>query len=236
MKSQPIDLEMLMRVPHVDPDLGFEIHPDGTQIAFSWNLTGQWEIYIMALDGQAEPEQITAGEGSKFAPRWSPDGSKLAYVVDLDGGENYDIHLYDPASGEHTNSTPGTHEAITTKYYWSPDGQYIAYCGDRLGRFDTYIIPAEGGEPRLVFDHDYPAFSAFWSPDGVRLAVICEAAAQDWWTYIVDVETTEAYPIAVEGKPVSAKNPCWSADGSRVLVASNLSGSYQIGLYEIETR
>ncbi len=236
MKPQPIDLEMLMRVPHVDPDLGFDIHPDGTRIAFSWNLTGQWEIYVLELNKQAEPEQVTEGEGAKFAPRWSPDGSKLAYVLDLDGGENYDIHLYDPVSGEHTNSTPGTHEAITTKYYWSPDGRQIAYCGDRQGRFDTYIIPAQGGEPRLVFDHEYPAFSVFWSPDGARLAVICEAAAQDWWTYIVDIETTDAYPIALDGKPISAKNPCWSADGSQVLVASNLSGTYQIGLYEIETR
>jgi hypothetical protein len=40
MRANVINLEALMRVPYVDPYSGFSISPDGTQVAFSWNVTG----------------------------------------------------------------------------------------------------------------------------------------------------------------------------------------------------
>ncbi len=233
MKRIPIDLEPLMRVPYVDPDLGFDIHPDGSQAAFAWNITGAWEIYTLQLEDGSHPVKISTGEGAKFAPRWSPDGSKLAYVLDLDGGENYDIYIYDSATGQHTNSTPNTPDAITTDYDWSPDGKFLAYCCDKAGRFDTYIIPAEGGEPRLIFDQPYPDFSVYWSPDGAHLAVVCEAAGQDYWTFIIHVETAFSNAISLNGRPISAKDPCWSQDGKRLLFSSNHLGEYQIGVFEL---
>ncbi len=233
MEPSPIDLEKLMRVPYVDPDLGFDVNPASTQIAFAWNITGNWEIFVTPLDRSAIPRQISVGPGAKFAPRWSPDGKKLAYVVDLDGGENYDIYVYDLLAGQHTNVTPDTPDAITTDYDWSPDGNAIAYCCDKAGRFDTYIVPSTGGSARLVFDQSYPDFSVLWSPDGANLAVVCEAAGQDYWTFVVNVETKESTPIGLDGRPISAKNPCWSGDGKQLLFASNHSGEYQIALYTL---
>nr|NIV37094.1 hypothetical protein [Anaerolineae bacterium] len=88
-------LESLLRVPHVEPYTGFDISPDGLQVAFSWNHTGQWEVYILSLDGSTSPRQLTGGPGGKFNPRWSPDGQRLAYVLDLDGSEAYDLHVCD---------------------------------------------------------------------------------------------------------------------------------------------
>jgi Tol biopolymer transport system component len=85
-----LDLETLLRIPHVEPDGGFDLSPDGRQVAFSWNPAGCWDIYLVSLElelGSAPPRPITAGPGAKFAPRWSPDGRRLAYAVDLDGGE-----------------------------------------------------------------------------------------------------------------------------------------------------
>jgi Tol biopolymer transport system component len=95
VRRQILDLEALLRVPYVEPYAGFNLSPDGTQIAFSWNPTGQWEIYLLPLDGSAAPRQLTTGPGGKFAPQWSPDGQRLAYVLDVDGGELFDIYLYD---------------------------------------------------------------------------------------------------------------------------------------------
>ncbi|HAY85289.1 MAG TPA: hypothetical protein DCY42_10325 [Chloroflexi bacterium] len=236
MKSNPIiDLEMLMRVPCVEPYLGFDIHPDGNQIAFSWDITGHWELFIVRLDSSSAPKQISLGEGAKFAPHWSPDGKKMAYAIDLDGGENYDIYLYDTVTGEHSNLTNSPH-AINTKFAWSPDGSQIAFCCDKANRFDTYIIPATGGTPRLLFEQPYPDFWVYWSPDGQHLAVVCEAAGQDYYTYIVEAATGKDIPISIAGKPIMAKNPCWSADGKQILFASNYSGTYQIALYDLASQ
>ncbi|MBM3153686.1 MAG: hypothetical protein FJZ96_16030, partial [Chloroflexi bacterium] len=54
-----LDLKALLQVPFVEPIIGFDISPDGRKAAFSWNLTGQWEIFEIALDEKQEPQQVT---------------------------------------------------------------------------------------------------------------------------------------------------------------------------------
>jgi Tol biopolymer transport system component len=107
-----IDLEALMRVPYVEPDGEFTLSPVGDMVAYAWNPDGQWEVFLLSIDGSGSPRQITSGPGAKLAPRWSPNGNRIAYVLDLDGGEVYDIFVYDLITGEHQNLTPDTDDAI----------------------------------------------------------------------------------------------------------------------------
>ena len=228
-----------MRVPYVEPDLGFDISPDGSQAAFSWNKTGRWEIFIQELEVEADssPWQISIGDGAKFAPKWKPDGAQLAYVLDLNGGENYDIFVYDLAKGTHTNITPDTPEALTTSLTWSPGGTQIAFCSDKDGRFDTYIIPTQGGPAQKVLDQPYPDWGVDWSPDGKHLAVTSEGGGQDYWTTIVPLEGNgEPFLILMDGNPICAKDAAWSPDGKQLALASNHSGQYEIGLLDIATQ
>ena len=231
-----LDLELLLKVPYVDPDLGFDISPSGSIAAFSWNLNGRWEIYLGDLDKEQKPRQVTSGEGAKFAPRWSPDGTQLAYILDSDGSENYDIFTFDMASGEHRNLTPDSPYAIMPAYDWSPDGKWLAFCSDRDGRFDTYLMAATGGQVRKVLDQPHPDYQVRWSPDGSLLAVVVEGAGQDFWTYLVPLEGFNSYRITIDGEPIPAKDACWSHDGQQLAFSSNLSGNFEIGIYEINTR
>jgi dipeptidyl aminopeptidase/acylaminoacyl peptidase len=243
MKHLPLDLEALLRVPYVEPEMGFALSPDGTQIAFSWNPTGQWEIYVAPFPDATSPQQITTGPGAKFAPRWSPDGQSLAYVLDLDGGELYDIFRHDFATGLHTNLTPDTPDAIQSSFSWSPDGDWIAYLSDRAGRFDTYVMAAMGGHHRRVLSTPYPDWEVEWSPDGEFLAVVAEARGQDYWTFMVPVQGGEpAYDdleevrIVSDGAgPICAKDARWSPDSARLLFASNARGQFDIGACETAT-
>jgi Tol biopolymer transport system component len=150
MPSAALDLEKLLRVPFVDPEHSFDISPNGEYISFSWNLTGQWEIYQAALDGSSPPRQLTHGLGGKLAPKYSPDGKALFYLLDLDGGEALDIYRFDFQSGRHKNLTPNTPESIQPCLSCSPDGQQIAFISDLNGIFDTYVMPARGGSARCV--------------------------------------------------------------------------------------
>ena len=231
--TEQLDLELLLQVPYVDPDLGFDISPSGSKIAFSWNQNGRWEIYILELAGYSPPQQVTSGEGAKFAPRWSPDGQRLAYILDSDGSENYDIYLFDLTNGEHRNLTPDSPEAILPGYDWSPDGEWIAFCSNRAGRFDTYVMPAAGGQTRKVLDLPHSDDRVHWSPDGGLLAVVVEGTGQDYRVYIVPHDGGEAFPIAMSGEPISAKDACWSPDGKRLAFSSDVSGNFEIGIYQI---
>ena len=235
MKHHALALEALLRVPYVDPYTGFDISPDGTQVAFSWNPTGQWEVYLMPLNGSAPPRQITTGPGGKFAPRWSPDGGRIGYVLDLDGSELYDIHIYDPAVNQHTNLTPDTPDAIQPHTCWSPDGSQIAFISNRSGRFDTYVMPATGGPARLVLSLPYPDSEAQWSPDGRWLAIVADTHGQDYGTFIVSAEGGKPRTIADASGPISAKDARWSPDSTRIAFSSDVHGFFDVGIYELET-
>jgi dipeptidyl aminopeptidase/acylaminoacyl peptidase len=238
-----LDLETLVRVPYVDSEYGFDISPDGKQIAFSWNLSGRWEIYLLPLDCRntesgnslegSSLRQITSGPGAKCAPRWSPDGNQIAYVLDLDGGELYDIFVYDIITGEHQNLTPDTDDAIQPGVCWSPDGQWIAFASDRSGCFNTYIMPASGGEAQEVLALDFPDWEVRWSPDGQWLSVVAETKGQDYGTFIVPLGAGEAIQVREGDKPICAKDARWSPDSQRVAFSSDLHGRFDIGLYEI---
>ena len=244
MKSYLLDLETLLKVPYVHPYHWFDLSPDGAQVAFSYNLTGQWEVYVMPLDGSVPPQQITAGPGAKFAPRWSPGGEQLAYVLDLDGSEEFDIYLYDFAIQGHTNLTPDTPYAIEPDYAWSPDGSSIAFISNRSGHFDTYVMPfatgpGAGASPesrgRPVLSSRYPDREVRWSPDGQWLAVVARTSSQDLDTFIVPSEGGEPQVIADASKPLHAKDARWSPDSTRIAFASNPHGFFGIGIYEPQT-
>jgi dipeptidyl aminopeptidase/acylaminoacyl peptidase len=233
--ARPIlDLEALLKVPYVDPYMGFDISPDSRHVAFSWNPTGRWEIYTLSLDGPAEPRQATTGEGGKFAPLWSPDGRYLAYVVDVDGGENFDIHCYDLVNGNHVNLTPDTPDAIQPNYCWSPDGEQIAFISNRSGRFETYVMLAAGGKARLALSLPHPGWEVHWSPDGRWLAIVVESHGQDWGVFVVPAAGGEARQISIKGEPICARDACWSPDGTQLAIASNAGGEvYNIAIYTL---
>ncbi len=234
-----LGLETLLRVPQVDPTGGVSISPCGRQVAFSWNATGRWEIYVVPTHGAAEPQQLTGGPGAKFAPRWSPDGDRLAYVVDLQGGERYDIYCHTLSTGHCLNLTPDTPDAIQPGFCWSPDGRWIAFASDRSGVFDTYVMPSSGGLARPVLSLPYPDWQVQWSPDGRWLAVVAETHGQDSGTFVVPMqggEAGEAFAVALEGEPICAKDACWSPDGRSLAFASDLHGQFDVGIYDLENR
>jgi dipeptidyl aminopeptidase/acylaminoacyl peptidase len=235
MERHILDLEMLLKIPSVEVERGFALSPDGTRLAFSYDQTGQWEIYLVPLDRSAPPRQVTTGPGAKFNPRWSPDGRRLAYVLDPDGSERLDIYLYDLTTEGHTNLTPDTPDAIQPGYTWSPDGSQIAFASDRSGRFDTYVMPATGGVARLVLSLPYSDWEAHWSPDGRWLAVVARTYGQDFGTFIVPTEGGELRPIADVSGLIHAKNPWWSPDSTHIAFASNIHGFFDIGIYELAT-
>jgi dipeptidyl aminopeptidase/acylaminoacyl peptidase len=252
MAAKPVflDLEGLLRTPAVDTEHGFDISPDGRRLAFSWNRTGRWEIYELDLDAPGAPRKLTSGPGAKFSPCYSPNGSRLAYTLDQDGSEDFDIWLCDLASGEHTNLTPGTAYAIQPSLSWSPDSERIAIMSQQSGRFDTYWVSAvptnRSSQPALVFNQSGHHLDAHWSPDGRRLAVVSESKGQDFAIHIVPApsrkgEASPLYSAAilasplqdVDGAPFSAYHPAWSPGGDRLAFSSDSSGVHEIGLYEV---
>ena len=233
-----LDLTQLLRVPHVD--FLFDISPDDSKLAFAWNKSGEWQVYEMKLlpsplgrraGDEGKIKQLTSGPGGKFNPRYSPDGLKLAYTLDVDGSESYHLVIYDPSTTTHTDLTPNIPYALQPNFCWSPDGNQLAFLSDQQGHFSTYIISSNGGDPQLVLDTGHPAWQVEWSPDGKHLAVSCEMHGQDYGIFIVDLESRETAEL-----PLNGHEPKWSPDGSKLAFHSDEHGWFDVGVYDIASK
>ncbi len=78
----------------------------------------------------------------------SPDGTRLVVSDQSQGDRKSRIYTLPAAGG---TPTPVTPNAPSYWHGWSPDGQTLAFCGERNGEFDIYAIPVGGGdETRLT--------------------------------------------------------------------------------------
>lgn len=109
-----------------------QLSPDGRQVAFV--VTDQdgkanrqaTSVWLVPSDGSAQPRRLT--EGPRDAkPRWSPDGSRLAFLGARESEWAKDLYVLDMAGGE-----PQPHVRLPrgiTEYTWSPDGASFCMVG-----------------------------------------------------------------------------------------------------------
>jgi dipeptidyl aminopeptidase/acylaminoacyl peptidase len=240
-----LKLADLLRVPQVDTGLRFDISPDGRNVAFAWNKTGNWEIYIKSLRRSNPKESsenlflnttmISRGEGAKFAPQYSPDGKQLAYALDLDGSESYHIVLHDLKNDSHIDLTPKSAYAHQPNFAFSPDGKTLAVLSDEQGQFALYLLFIKNGEKRLLFDNQHPCWDVRWSPDGQWIAVQVEMQASDYGIFFVSTKDGKWKQIEFNGRGLNAIQPAWSPDSKYFVFSAETEEWHDIGLCEVET-
>lgn len=223
-----LDLAALLKTPHVDSL--FDISRDGSRLAFAWNKTGEWQIYETDLNIPTNIKELTNGPGGKFNPRYSPDGSHLAYAFDPDGSESYHLVVYNFKEDTLTDLTPDIPYALQPNLAWSPDGQQLAYLSNQQGHFSAYVIPSNGGTSELILDTGHPAWSMEWSPTGGHVAICCEMYGQDYGIFILNLHNKEVIEL-----PLNAHAPHWSQDGNELVFHSDERGWFDIGLYDLQT-
>src|SRR5262249_36435192 len=111
------------------------VSPDGKKIAFGSNRDGDYEIYVMNLNGTST-ERLTNSPGMDFRPAWSPDGKQLAFTSNRDG--NYEIYVMN-ADGSNVRRVTN-HVERDDHACWHPDGRRLVFVGERGGRFDLYLV------------------------------------------------------------------------------------------------
>jgi eukaryotic-like serine/threonine-protein kinase len=119
--------------------------------------------------------------------------------------------------------------------YWSPDGNSIAFMGWAPGKsMQIYVVPAEGGIPRMVSPEDRNHADPSWSPNGFSLAF---GAAPVWepdnagGIFILDLKTNQLSKIAGSERMFA---PHWSPDGR--YIDAQTSDVLKQTLFDLKTR
>jgi len=113
--------------------------PDGNQIAFASDRSGNWDVWVIPATGGVAT-QITFDPTDDGAPCWSPDGAQIAISSERSG--NSDIWAVPATGGAATQIT--IHPGIDRDPDWSPDGNQVAFASDRSGNFNIWVIPDFG--------------------------------------------------------------------------------------------
>ena len=152
------------------------------------------------------------------APNWSRDGKSLLYnskgrlfTVPVSGGPPREI---DTGFAVRCNNDHG----------YSPDGKWLAISHSPEKRSLIYILPAQGGTPRLVTPIG-PSYWHGWSPDGLRLAY-CAERGGNYDIYTIPVAGGEEHRLTQA--PGLDDGPDYSPDGSHIYFNSERSGLMQI--------
>lgn len=161
--------------------------PDGRTVVFRRNDQAQSRLGFLDLaTGDVEEVAPISKIGQVYTPRFSPDGTKVAYSGWREGGYR-DIYLYDRATE--------TTERITADRYldaspsWSPDGRYIVFSSDRDGVFNVHSYDTTTKLVEQVSNVLGGAFEPMVSHDGTKLAYLGYSAyGFDLWVMPFDHE------------------------------------------------
>jgi dipeptidyl aminopeptidase/acylaminoacyl peptidase len=232
-----LPIEDLVGSPYVDWTFGaIDLSPDGDEVAFSWNKTGNFEIYSAPIDKETL-YQLTDGTERSVSPRWSPDGRQLAFLRDTGGDERWAIWIVDRAGERErniTNAPTVTHREIS----WSPDGQRIAYVSNVGGTgFGVSIIDVKSGVRVPLTDGSHEDLAPRWSPNGQRIIFSSrrEATRTNVGTYIVSAGGGPATLLDTrQGKDGESLHASFAPDGDRVAFTTNVRGRYEPAIAKLE--
>ena len=203
------------------------ISPDGKQVAYVVTVIDQQRnrrvssVWLVDADGRSAPRRLTAEGVNSNAPRWSPDGSELAFlstrntgtaeaggaggageparpqicILHMDGGEAQVVsHLKNGVNA----------------YQWSPDGKrFVAV--SRLGPSDQVAPSARKSDVRHYKHISYKFNDTGWFDDKRSHLWVIEAAGGK------DKQLTS-------GEDWNDADPQWSPDGSRIAFVSDRTG------------
>jgi len=153
--------------------------PDSSRVAFVSNRDGNYEIYMVGIDG-SDLKRITDSEGDENWPDLSPDGTKIvfsypkyypSYRILSEDSEIYIINSDGSGRKKLTDNRVGE-----LKPCFSPDGTEIAFVSTRDGNAEIYIMNIDGSDQRRITHYPVDSDDYFgnsnpcFSPDGTKIA------------------------------------------------------------------
>ena len=102
-------------------DIQPRFSPDGQNVVFCSNRTGNWDIWLISREGTGLT-QLTRTNDDEVAPCFSPDGSQVAFTVWSKRSRQWEIWVL-------SVEEPGVRRFLCYGMFpdWSPDGNKIAF-------------------------------------------------------------------------------------------------------------
>ncbi len=220
----------------VDTRLVSEPAVSERQIAFAYAN----DLWIAVIDGTGV-RRLTAHPGVESGPRFSPDGSLVAFTGRYEG--NTDVYVVPAAGGVPKRLTwhPGNDVALG----FTPDGRSVLFSSPRevyTARYtQLFTVPVDGGFPtKLPIPN---ASKAAISPDAETIAYLPLSEAFEQWKHyrggrtsrilLFDVASREVFQVPQPEGRCNDTDPMWI--GSALTFRSDRDGELNLYAYDRAT-
>jgi serine/threonine-protein kinase len=181
-----------------------------------------WQVRLV---DSTQSQPLIAAAGAYYNPMFSPDGKRLALVVETQG---IDIFVYEIARGTMTRLTSN---GTSDRPVWTPDGSRIAY----TNKGGLWWVRSDGAaEPELLAQSTIPMVPWSFSPDGRRLAYFEVSPQTSYDLGIMPIDFSDANhpkpgtPQPFLRTPNAEACPMFSPDGQWIAYSSNESGRNEV--------
>ena len=219
-RKHPISAKDLYRLQLITD---CQISPDGGCVVYCVQRVDQktekkhsnlWVVSTERRGGRfRRPRQFTYGDQADSWPRWSPDGTQIAFISNRKDEEQPQIHIIPSDGGEAHPLTDLKGEFGA--FEWSPDGRQLV-CQFR--KKDQEVIEREADEQKkklgVVSRH---ITRVFFKLDGTGFL-----PKERWHLWTIDARTGKARPLT-DSEVYDEQEPRWSPDGKEIVFWSNRS-------------
>jgi tricorn protease len=136
--------------------------PDGENLLFLSDETGEFEFWTVGADGLGEPERITNdAEVHRFEGIPSPDGKHIAYT-----DKNHELWVRN-VSGSRVLKVASSMEGNIWDLAWSPDSRWLAFVQDPANwNSQIKVYSLDDTSVMEITTDRAESFSPAWRPDG----------------------------------------------------------------------
>jgi TolB protein len=199
------------------------VSPDRQRVGFLSGSGDNIALEVMLAEG-AGRQKLAGEKGKHRSHRWSPDSSRIAYVLE-DGGE-MSIHVTNVDEGQPMLLTAIHGDEVGS---WSPNGRWVAFAVTTGAQIGIHTRNPDGvNEFRLT---DTPDFSPMWSPDSERIAFLSkrDGASQ---IFVMKADGSEQRKLTEGDAP--KYHISWSPNGKVLLFVSERDGNPEIHVVDVD--
>jgi Tol biopolymer transport system component len=194
------------------------ISPSGNRLAYD-QIMGRSSIWSLQLAKPGKRDSrilVTASGGYNWAPEFSPDGKRLAFLSDRLG--RMEVWICNRDGSDLTQLTNVGGAQALGPVHWSPDSQRVAFDSSLGEHSAIFVMKAEGGIPHPLTREASDNINASWSRDGKWIYFTSNRSGQ-WQIWKMPSEGGDPLQLTKQGGFRAFE----SADGKAIYYAKTSS-------------
>ena len=212
-------------------DYAGRISPDDSKVVFFSDRSGNWDIYIINIDG-TNLTRLTTHDNRDYQPHWSPDGTKIVFKSNSSGYSNIWAMDSDGSNKTQLTSCTGGYDTWPPHRYtfgadFSYDGSQIVYDCYATGNYDIWVMDSDGSNATRLTSNSADDANPCFSPDGTKIV---------FWSNRSNNENKDIYIMNSDGSGQTQLttdseddfHPHFNHDGTQIGFISRRDGTSKI--------